>query len=75
MNVIELETAVSQLPPDELARFTKWFSAYQQCCDCDTKLTSLFEEGLSYPIGSPHCSFAAAEAMMQALALDKANQE
>ena len=29
MNVEELETAVSQLSPDDLARFAEWFEEYQ----------------------------------------------
>ena len=29
MSVQELETAVSELSPDELARFAKWFEDYQ----------------------------------------------
>jgi hypothetical protein len=29
MSVQELETAVAQLEPDELARFAKWFEEYQ----------------------------------------------
>ena len=75
MSVIELEKAVSQLPPDELSLFSKWFSAYQQRHACDTKLYALFEEGASYPASSPSDSFAAAEAMMKALEHEKANQK
>jgi hypothetical protein len=29
MSVQELETAVTELSPDELARFAKWFEEYQ----------------------------------------------
>ena len=29
MSVQELETAVTELSPDELARFVKWFEEYQ----------------------------------------------
>ena len=29
MSVQELETAVSQLSPDDLARFTEWFEDYK----------------------------------------------
>ena len=29
MSVEELETAVSQLSPEELARFVEWFEAYR----------------------------------------------
>ena len=29
MSVQELETAVAELSPDELARFTEWFDAYR----------------------------------------------
>lgn len=36
-------------------------------------LYSLFDEGSPYAVWSPYGSFAAAEAMMQALALDMAN--
>ena len=29
MSVQELESAISELSPDELARFTEWFDAYK----------------------------------------------
>ena len=75
MSVLELEKAVTLLPPDELSLFSEWFSAYQQCHAYETKLHALFEEGASYPIWSPSDSFAAAEAMTKALEHEKAIQK
>ena len=75
MSVLEIEKAVSQLPLDDLSRFAEWFTTYQQSHNSDTTLNSLFKDGASYPVWSPHGSFAAAEAMMQALALDKESRD
>ncbi len=55
MSVQEIESAVQQLPPDQLAAFTKWFeefvaTAWDRRVECDVaagRLDSLGDEALA----------------------------